>query len=692
MGNSQVIISNGKNKRFSGTGFVIYRDIENNFSYVLTCAHVIEEILSSILIDNTIQATVVAIGSSKKLDLAVLKIEIIDREPLLLLDSSYLVEGYCDRFKINGFKDFTRNNQIYKPIGGRLNESIEIRPQSGEHISGWEVTIDQDDQLVSGYSGSPLICEKSGKVIAIVSHNQGKGRGYAIAIENLKTIWENVPHFLMKPRIFISTSYETPYLKLATHFEGELEKIGYDVFLAPNDLTSNDEDWSKTKYKELNRCDYFLLFLSEESITDESVYEEVKKAVELQKKSKSPKILPIKVNINFSKNDSSYNKILELIKNMNMLLWKNDNDTPDLVERINRIIIEDGDIEGSEKSDELKTLQIGSDILETGAVPIQSSFYIERKEDLECYENLQGTSNIIKIKGPQQYGLNSILLRIKIKAKEQEYNIVEFNFQDLEKERLSDLEKLLDYFCQMSAYELDKEVILDDRFIKIASAQGKATKFVKQLLSLLEDKPLLIIIQNADRLFDYIDVSDSFFGVFRAWFNNGEFSNLKMILSYTTEPLLEMTNMYQSPLHNLGSDIRLKPFNVEELKVLANSYGMILSEKEINEFKDFTGGYPYLSRKIFHTVVKNQQSLSEVLNNPYEEDSINTHLRRYLWILEEKPDLKEILKKIVRGIPCGNEEDKLCYLLESTGLIINTHNEPEFSCKLYKDYFYQKLS
>lgn len=73
--NSIVLITSTdeENKSF-GTGFVFWQ--ENNDSYILTCAHVIEEVLESgkICVDSINQVELIACDSRSNIDLAILKV------------------------------------------------------------------------------------------------------------------------------------------------------------------------------------------------------------------------------------------------------------------------------------------------------------------------------------------------------------------------------------------------------------------------------------------------------------------------------------------------------------------------------------------------------------------------------------------------------------------------------------------
>jgi hypothetical protein len=208
------------------------------------------------------------------------------------------------------------------------------------------------------------------------------------------------------------------------------------------------------------------------------------------------------------------------------------------------------------------------------------------------------------------------------------------------------------------------------------------------------DKPLVLAIDEADKLFDYAEVSDEFFGLIRAWHEKSKsdplWEKLKILLSHSTEPLLGITSINQSPFHNVGLGIELKPFTRKELKELSTRHGLTLKDDELDGFENFIGGHPYLSRKVLYAMVNDNESFSNIRENADTDKSIfNDHMRRYLWILRDNERLTEILQAILKGNHC--DDDTSCYILEATGLIKNTMNKPQFSCELYQEFFSKKL-
>ena len=136
-----------KNKSF-GTGFVFRK--ENQDSYILTCAHVLEEVGteticvgSGSLIE---QVKVIACGSRNNVDLAVLKVAGLPERALDLRN----MDGQENiSLQIMGFyQEGTKNPIIGKYIEGTTEGQIFL---TRDKLDGWSLRIDEGYQLQKGY-------------------------------------------------------------------------------------------------------------------------------------------------------------------------------------------------------------------------------------------------------------------------------------------------------------------------------------------------------------------------------------------------------------------------------------------------------------------------------------------------------------------------------------------------------------
>jgi len=186
--------ANAKDTSF-GTGFMIHRDAQT--TYVLTCAHVVNDIGESNLLVGHIPATLAATGTVEGIDLAVLRIAGLFDRPLLPLsptsakDQSFIIPG----FQLSG-----TDRYLFRALHGTLSASVGLETREGDvRVKAWDLEITDEFSLQHGYSGSPVIVKESDRVIGVVNTRQGIGKkGLAIAVEMLDHIWK-IPPVLPAP-------------------------------------------------------------------------------------------------------------------------------------------------------------------------------------------------------------------------------------------------------------------------------------------------------------------------------------------------------------------------------------------------------------------------------------------------------------------------------------------------------------
>ena len=186
MNDSTLLIQSQNSKNSSmGTGFVIYLDTHG--CYVLTCHHVLKAVQNP-KIDNY---EIEVISTSDIYDLALLYVKGLEREALVLRevynqsrdrDVSFI--GYYI-FKMEG--EFRRNQREAKIFDRGTHKRGE------KEFEVWEIIAKEDNYIVSGYSGSPLLL--NGEVIGVITNKNRSqsNRGFATSIQYLLNIWEHPP-------------------------------------------------------------------------------------------------------------------------------------------------------------------------------------------------------------------------------------------------------------------------------------------------------------------------------------------------------------------------------------------------------------------------------------------------------------------------------------------------------------------
>ena len=162
-----LIESQNINNSSMGTGFVIHQDSFG--SYILTCAHVVEQVEKMVSV-NGLKAEVTAMGSSEGIDLAVVYVKEIFRNPLKLQRQN------CTNGEVEvlGFSAFS-----HKKVQGKSREAMLLpskitlkNRETHEDYYAWEIIANDHQEIESGNSGAPLVCKESGNVLAVVSNNK----------------------------------------------------------------------------------------------------------------------------------------------------------------------------------------------------------------------------------------------------------------------------------------------------------------------------------------------------------------------------------------------------------------------------------------------------------------------------------------------------------------------------------------
>lgn len=175
-----------ENQRF-GTGFsVAYIENERKL-FIITCAHVVDDLKCNVKISGQ-EAVVEVKGSRESLDLALLSIRWNDSSPPPPILNQFIKGITGKKFHVCGYSSIgSKNPHVLRSIKGEIGERIGFGDDRNE---AWDIHIDGDElsNLKEGYSGSPL-CDEEGKLIAVVSHETDNGkRGYAISILNLERL------------------------------------------------------------------------------------------------------------------------------------------------------------------------------------------------------------------------------------------------------------------------------------------------------------------------------------------------------------------------------------------------------------------------------------------------------------------------------------------------------------------------
>lgn len=528
-------------------------------------------------------------------------------------------------------------------------------------------------------------------------------------LRKLKGIAEPVPVYLIyAPRtsanshhkVFISYRAHEPDKSLAQQFYEALTKAGHAAFMAGESIRLG-ENWPARIETELKQSDYLLLLLSEKSAMSEMVTEEVRRAKELRdaRSDGKPMILPIQVKLSatFPVNYNLYG-YLDQIQHQE---WNSEADTPNLIQEVLAVVAEGRALTASpataagvgqswERPDS-PPLPVAGPELPEGQVGLASAFYIERPPIEErCYEEVVRPGALIRIKAPRQMGKTSLMARVLHQGANLGYRTVALSFQLADSKIFSDLDRFLQWFCANVALELDLPIRLDEYWNPIFGSKVACKSYFERYLLKTIASPLVLGLDEVDRIFQYPEVAADFFGLLRAWHEDSKnreiWKKLRLVVVHSTEAYVPM-DINQSPF-NVGLPIELPEFSLQQVQDLAQRYELDWNREMLEKLMGIVGGHPYLVRLALYHIARRDITLDNLLETAATDAGIyGDHLRQYLWNLQQHPELFTATKKMISATEAIQLDSLQAFKLHSMGLVNFQGNAVTMRCSLYRQYF-----
>ena len=329
-----------------------------------------------------------------------------------------------------------------------------------------------------------------------------------------------------------------------------------------------------------------------------------------------------------------------------------------------------------------------------GQVPIDSRFYIPAAAEDRCYEEIKKPGSLIRIKSPHQMGKSSLMSRVLAQAKQLGYRTVTLNLEGADQRFFTDIDLFMQWFCATVGKQLGIKIKTEAYWDDIFGANDNTTEYFENYLLDSHKPPLVLAIDNFDRIFKYADIETDFCGLLRGWYgrsrNDALWGNLRLIIVHSQEPYLPK-DINQSPF-NVGLPIVLGELTAPEVQGLITRHGLTWTEAEVEQLGALIGGHPYLVRLALYHLAAGDLSLEEFLQTaPTEAGIYRNHLLGHLKALEDYPDLAAAMKTVVASAVPVRLRSEEAFKLDSRGLIVRHKNEVQPRCLLYRLYFCDRL-
>ncbi|GAP96955.1 AAA-like domain-containing protein [Leptolyngbya sp. NIES-2104] len=464
--------------------------------------------------------------------------------------------------------------------------------------------------------------------------------------------------------------------------------VGRNVFISEEKLRQR-ADWFKHFTKALEQCDCYVLLLSQAAIS-EVVTKEIYFALELYDSQNSPAILWVQVGLDVVLNPDVYDSLADFP----WWRWTSTEDTSAIVEAIQNLLPHSAEKNLLTQKNISPTAPIALREYPTGQVPLSSDFYIERPPiESNCYQEILHLGALIRIKAPRQMGKTSLMARVLHQAREHDCHTVCLSFQLTSSSVLSNLEKLMQWVCGSVGQKLGLPNQLAEYWDDIFDGNYNSTTYFENYILAETTRPLVIGLDEVDRVFAYPDVANDFLGLLRAWYekarygDQGSWEKLRFVIVHSTDVYIPM-NSNQSPF-NVGLSIELPEFTQTQVQNLAQRYQLNWTDSQVEQLMNLVGGHPFLVRMALYQVAHENITLDQILSQATTESGCyGDHLRHQLWNLEKYPELATAFHQVVNTNAPVSLKSVLAFKLYSMGLVrLEGNHVVTPRCELYLRYF-----
>ena len=328
-----------------------------------------------------------------------------------------------------------------------------------------------------------------------------------------------------------------------------------------------------------------------------------------------------------------------------------------------------------------------------GPVRQDSAFYIHPADEERYCAELDKPGALIRIKSPRGFGKSSLTARLLAYASGKGYRTVAIDLIGTDRKFFSDPDRFMQWFCAAVGRELGLRKRTEEYWDDTFGANDNSCDYFETFLLKPDETPLVLAIDNFDRIFAHAAIETDFCGLLRSWYERARSNTLweifRLVIAHSQEPYLPK-DINQSPF-NVGLPVELGEFSADQVRHLVCLHGLQLSEAEMGCLLDLVGGHPYLVRKALYHLAVGMPLATFLETAPTEAGVYRDHLRGLLTAVEEHPRLAEAMREVVsrsEGVKLRSDQ---AFKLESLGLVVPEGNLERPRCRLYAQYMADRL-
>lgn len=330
-----------------------------------------------------------------------------------------------------------------------------------------------------------------------------------------------------------------------------------------------------------------------------------------------------------------------------------------------------------------------------GTVRLGSPYYVPPADGLRSYAALESPGALIRIKSPKGFGKSSLTARLLDHARTKGHRTVSLNLEATDQKFFSDPDRFMQWFCASVGKELGLRMRTEDYWdSETFGANDNSRDYFETYLLKPNPTPLVLAIDNFDRIFTHPSIQVDFCGLLRSWHELGRNSMIwerfRLVLAHSLEPYVEM-NIYQSPL-NVGIAVELGELKPDQVRHLVALHQLQLSDAELEQLLDLVGGHPYLVRKALYELALGLPFSTFFAEAPTEGGIYGDKLRGILKVVEDHPQLNDALWEVLKASKPVRLRPQDGFLLESLGVLVPEKNLMRPRCQLFSSYLTDRLA
>lgn len=319
-------------------------------------------------------------------------------------------------------------------------------------------------------------------------------------------------------------------------------------------------------------------------------------------------------------------------------------------------------------------------------LPASPLYQVRSEDEIKASQAILEPGALVRIRGSRGMGKTTLINQLLHSAAMGNCKTAYLSFANVDLATFEDLDRFLHEFCRQVAHSLQIPDRLEDYWDDFFGVTICCKSYFEEYLLPQVNDPVVLALDDVDRIFSWQDLADDFFGLLRAWHEDAKtravWRQLRLIVAHSTD-LYVPQNINKSPF-NVGLPIELGPFRAEQITPALEQWQLSLSEPDVSALAQFVGGRPNLLSLACQALSQQNGDLAAVLQRALAADSpFAPHLRHLQATLDKRPQLAKTLTAILVGQSFDSFKAEDLYSLDSLGVLVVTGKSAQFSCDLY---------